>query len=101
MLANKELDVGTVLTVLFAVIIGAFSLGSLGPRVEAFAKASSAARKIFQTMQRVPTIDSLDSNGEKPNNIKGNIEFKNVSFIYPSRPEGICLHDRTYCSHRA
>jgi len=89
LLANRELDAGTVLTVLFAVIIGAFSLGSLGPRVEAFAKASSAARKIFQTLHRIPTIDSLDSGGEKPENIKGNLELRNVSFIYPARPEGI------------
>jgi len=89
LLADNDLDAGTVLTVLFAVIIGAFSLGSLGPRVEAFAKASSAARKIFQTLQRIPTIDSFDPNGEKPENIKGNIEFRNVSFIYPARPQGI------------
>jgi ATP-binding cassette, subfamily B (MDR/TAP), member 1 len=90
LLANQDLDVGTVLTVLFAVIIGAFSLGSLGPRVEAFAKASSAARKIFQTLQRIPAIDSFDPSGAKPET-KGNIEFRNVSFIFPSRPEVMVL----------
>jgi ATP-binding cassette subfamily B (MDR/TAP) protein 1 len=89
MLASGELTAGTVLTVLFAVIIGAFSLGSLGPRIEAFAKASAAAQKIFQTLKRSPTIDSLDDNGKKPDGIKGTIELKNVSFIYPARPEGI------------
>jgi ATP-binding cassette, subfamily B (MDR/TAP), member 1 len=91
MLASGELTAGTVLTVLFAVIIGAFSLGSLGPRIEAFAKASAAAQKIFQTLQRRPTIDSLDDNGKKPDGIKGTIELKNVSFIYPARPEGTSL----------
>ena len=84
---------GTVLTVLFAVIIGAFSLGSLGPRVEAFAKASAAAQKIFQTLARVPTIDSLVDDGDKPDDVKGSIELRNVSFIYPSRPEVIVLRD--------
>ena len=89
LLARGELNTGTVLTVLFAVIIGAFSLGSLGPRIEAFAKASAAAQKIFQTLDRIPTIDSLDEGGDKPEGIAGDIELKNVSFIYPARPESL------------
>jgi ATP-binding cassette, subfamily B (MDR/TAP), member 1 len=89
MLASHELSAGTVLIVLFAIIIGAFSLGGLAPRIEAFGKASAAAQKIFQTLQRIPTIDSLDPGGDKPDNIEGTIELKNVSFIYPARPEGI------------
>ena len=93
LLASGEMKAGTVLTVLFAVIIGAFSLGSLGPRVEAFAKASAAAQKILQTLARVPTIDSLVESGDKPDDVKGNIELKNVSFIYPARPEVIVLTD--------
>jgi len=79
---------GVLLTVLFAIIIGAFSLGSLGPRIETFAKASSAIQKIHQTLQRIPPIDSLSEAGERPDDIRGNIELKNVSFIYPARPEG-------------
>ena|SRR5271170_5576330 len=87
LIAEGEITTGVVLTVLFAVIIGAFSLGALGPRIEAFAKAQSAAQTIFQTLARIPTIDSLVETGDKPQGIKGNIEFKNVSFIYPARPE--------------
>ena len=99
LLASQDLSAGTVLTVLFSVIIGAFSLGSLGPRVEAFAKAHAAAQKIGQTLQRIPPIDSFVDSGEKPEGIKGNIELKNVSFIYPSRPEG-CPHcNSSYYSH--
>jgi ATP-binding cassette, subfamily B (MDR/TAP), member 1 len=80
---------------LFAVIIGAFSLGSLAPRIEAFAKATAAAQKIFQTLERVPTIDSLADSGEKPEGIKGDIELENVSFIYPGRPEGyLCSYSQ-------
>lgn len=91
LLASGDLSAGTVLTVLFAVIIGAFSLGSLGPRVEAFAKAHAAAQKIGQTLERIPVIDSLVDTGEKPGGIKGDIELKNVSFIYPGRPESLFL----------
>jgi ATP-binding cassette, subfamily B (MDR/TAP), member 1 len=81
------LTIGTLLTVVFAVIIGAFSLGSIGPRIEAFAKATAATQKIFQTLDRIPTIDSFDEGGDRPEGIKGDIELKNVSFIYPARPE--------------
>ena len=85
---------------MFAVIIGAFSLGSIGPRIEAFAKASAAAQKIFQTLDRVPAIDSLVDSGDKPDDIKGNIDLKNVSFIYPARPESISPFNCSHCSHR-
>lgn len=88
MIASGDLNVGTVLTVVLAVMIGAFSLAMVGPRIETFAKATAASQKIFQTLQRVPSIDSLDDNGEKPDGIKGNLELKSVSFVYPARPEG-------------
>jgi ABC-type multidrug transport system fused ATPase/permease subunit len=100
LIASEDIQTGTVLTVLFAVIIGAFSLGSLGPRIEAFSKASAAAQKIFQTLARIPTIDSLVDSGEKPDGIKGNIELNNVSFIYPARPEGSIYINYAHCSHR-
>jgi len=88
MIVSGDLNVGTVLTVVLAVMLGAFSLGVLGPQIQTFAKATAAAQKIFQTLQRVPSIDSLDENGEKPDGVKGNLELKGVSFIYPARPEG-------------
>ena len=74
---------------LFAVIIASFALSQVAPRIETFGKAIAAAEKIFQTIDRVPSIDSLSDKGERPKDLEGNIEFKNVSFVYPSRPEGI------------
>jgi ABC-type multidrug transport system fused ATPase/permease subunit len=88
MVESGNLNAGTLLTVVFAVMIGAFSLAMLGPRIETFAKATAAAQKIFQTLERIPSIDSLDDKGEKPDGVKGNLELKGVSFIYPARPEG-------------
>ena len=101
MIASGQLDTGQLLTVLWAVVFGALSLGSIGPRVASFAKALAAYQEIFQTIQRLPCIDSSDPNGKRPSNIKGDIWFKNVSFIYPSRPEGIVLSSvpRLMCSY--
>ena len=88
MIADGELNVGLIMNCLFAVIFASFSLSQIAPRIENFAKAVAAAQKIFQTIYRVPSIDSLSDAGERPKDIQGDIEFKNVSFIYPSRPEG-------------
>jgi ATP-binding cassette, subfamily B (MDR/TAP), member 1 len=76
---------------MFAILLGSFSLALLAPRLQSFMSATSAAQKIFQTIYRIPSIDSLDKGGERPDNIEGSVEFKNVSFRYPSRPEGTSL----------
>lgn len=34
-----------------------------------------------------PQIDSYSETGYKPDHIKGNLEFRNVYFNYPSRPD--------------
>ena len=91
LLAVGDLNTGSVITIIFAIVIGAFSLGSIGAHIETFAKASAAVQKIFEILGRIPSIDSLLDNGEKPDGIKGNIELKNVNFIYPARPERVSL----------
>ncbi|XP_007954825.2 ATP-dependent translocase ABCB1 [Orycteropus afer afer] len=85
-LAN-EYTIGEVLTVFFSVLIGAFSIGQATPSIEAFANARGAAYEVFKIIDNKPCIDSYSKNGHKPDNIKGNLEFKNVHFSYPSRKE--------------
>ena len=55
--------------------------------VEYFSAAKAAAFQIFKIIDRVPEIDSSSDEGHKPTNIKGNVEFKNVDFCYPSRED--------------
>ncbi|MEJ1280727.1 ATP binding cassette subfamily B member 1 [Cricetulus griseus] len=84
---SKEYSIGQVLTVFFAVLIGAFSIGQASPNIEAFANARGAAYEIFNIIDNKPSIDSFSKNGYKPDNIKGNLEFKNIHFSYPSRKD--------------
>ncbi|KAL6034361.1 hypothetical protein STEG23_030529, partial [Scotinomys teguina] len=84
---SKEYSIGQVLTVFFSVLIGAFSIGQASPNIEAFANARGAAYEIFKIIDNKPSIDSFSMNGHKPDNIKGNLEFKNIHFSYPSRKE--------------
>ena len=73
------------LPVVAAVIFGAMALGQGAPNVAAFATARGAAWKIFETIGRVPEIDTLSDEGLKPTSLDGNIEFDQVHFVYPTR----------------
>uniref|UniRef100_F6WK97 ATP-binding cassette subfamily B member 1 n=1 Tax=Xenopus tropicalis TaxID=8364 RepID=F6WK97_XENTR len=87
LIINGGYTIGSVLTVFFAVIIGAFAVGQTSPNVEAFANARGAAYTIFNIIDNQPKIDSFSKEGLKPDKIKGDIEFKNVKFTYPSRTD--------------
>ncbi|KAG0005809.1 Multidrug resistance protein 1 [Modicella reniformis] len=78
---------GDVLSVFMGMIIGAFALGNIGPNVSSFASAQGAAYSIFQTIDRVPTIDSSNPDGAKPENVEGHIVVRDLDFHYPSRPD--------------
>lgn len=93
MLVNGEIDTGTVINVFFAVIIASFSLGQIAPNIQAFTSATSAGQKIFETIDRVPTIDVYSEAGVKLDKIRGEIELRHVKFIYPARPEQTVLYD--------
>uniref|UniRef100_A0A3B4DH40 ATP-binding cassette sub-family B member 5 n=1 Tax=Pygocentrus nattereri TaxID=42514 RepID=A0A3B4DH40_PYGNA len=81
----ENYTIGKVITVFFSVMIGAFSLGQGAPNLESVAKARGAAYAIYNTIDMPRPIDSSSKEGYKPDNIKGNIEFKNIYFSYPSR----------------
>ncbi|XP_010614446.1 ATP-dependent translocase ABCB1 [Fukomys damarensis] len=84
---SNEYSIGQVLSVFFSVLIGAFSVGQASPNIEAFANARGAAYEIFRIIDNEPSINSFSTHGHKPDNIKGNLEFRNIHFSYPSRKE--------------
>ncbi|KAK1805692.1 hypothetical protein P4O66_001959 [Electrophorus voltai] len=82
-----EYSAGTLLQVFFGVLIAALNLGQASPCLEAFAAGRGAAANIFETIKREPKIDCLSEAGYKLDRVRGDIEFHNVTFHYPSRPE--------------
>jgi ATP-binding cassette subfamily B (MDR/TAP) protein 1 len=80
-------DAGIVVNVFLAILIGSFSLVMLGPEMQAITYARGAAAKLYETIDRVPDIDSADPGGLKPEKVVGHITFENVDFNYPSRPD--------------
>uniref|UniRef100_A0A3B5A4E6 Bile salt export pump n=1 Tax=Stegastes partitus TaxID=144197 RepID=A0A3B5A4E6_9TELE len=84
---SEEYTPGTLLQVFFGVLIAAMNLGQASPCLEAFAAGRGAATIIFETIDREPEIDCFSEAGYKLDKVKGDIEFHNVTFHYPSRPE--------------
>ncbi|XP_065439403.1 ATP-binding cassette sub-family B member 5 isoform X2 [Chrysemys picta bellii] len=84
---NTGYSVGTVLAVFFCVTFSSYCLGTAAPHFETFSIARGAAFKVFKIIDQKPTIDSFSSDGHKLDHIKGALEFNNVQFSYPSRPD--------------
>ncbi|KAM0338466.1 hypothetical protein ACHAPU_011319 [Fusarium lateritium] len=93
MLVQGETSLSNILTILMAVMIGAFNLGNVAPNVQAFTNAIAAAAKIFNTIDRVSPLDSSSNKGEKLEHIEGSIRLSNIKHIYPSRPEVTVMQD--------
>lgn len=63
------------------------NFGIASPYIEAFGISKAAGSRIFQVIDNTPEINLAKGNGEKIDDLKGNIKLKNVHFHYPSRKE--------------
>ncbi|XP_068936293.1 bile salt export pump [Petaurus breviceps papuanus] len=86
-LEESEYTPGILLQVFFGVLVGALNLGQASPCLEIFATGRAAAASIFDVIDRKPIIDCLSEDGYKLDRVRGEIQFHNVTFHYPSRPE--------------
>ncbi|KAL6840494.1 hypothetical protein ACP4OV_030304 [Aristida adscensionis] len=88
---------GDIVSILFAIMVGALSLGHATPCITAFAEGQSAAYRLFTTIKRKPEIDPEDPTGKQLEDIRGDIDLQDVYFSYPARPgqlilDGFTLH---------
>ncbi|XP_068092086.1 ATP-dependent translocase ABCB1-like isoform X2 [Hyperolius riggenbachi] len=83
----ENYSIGKVLIVFFSVLIGAFTLGEVSPNLESISSARGAAVEIYRIINQPRPIDSSSSVGHKPDKLTGHIEFRNIFFSYPSRPD--------------
>jgi ATP-binding cassette, subfamily B (MDR/TAP), member 1 len=92
-LVDGEVSLSSVLTILLAVMIGAFTLGNVAPHMQAFTTAISASAKIYNTIDRVSPLDPTSDAGEKLVPVEGTLELRHIKHIYPSRPEVVVMQD--------
>jgi ATP-binding cassette, subfamily B (MDR/TAP), member 1 len=55
--------------------------------VTAFAEGQGAAHRMFKIIERKPDIDIDDNTGIILEDVKGDVQLKDVYFSYPTRPE--------------
>lgn len=58
-----------------------------------FPQGTVAAGRVFEIIDRVPEMDPYGGAGQTPPSLRGRIEFKDVEFAYPSRPEAMILYN--------
>ena len=83
---DRDYMAGDVIGCFFGVLIGLFSLGGAGPALNSISVAKTTGSLVFGLIERRVEIDQ-DDPLSKPHTLHGEIEFKNVTFYYPTRTE--------------
>jgi ABC-type multidrug transport system fused ATPase/permease subunit len=68
--------------VILAVMIASFILGTAASNAESLVTGYSAAASFFEILERIPTIDTSSSSGEKLETYAGNLQLTDVDFRY-------------------
>ncbi|KAE8861948.1 hypothetical protein PTNB73_07502 [Pyrenophora teres f. teres] len=88
-------DAGKVLTTFWAALMAMSGVTSLMPQLIVLHKGKTAGGKLMMLMKQISTSDcQLESQGHiKPSRCPGDIEFKHVTFSYPSRADEVAIRD--------
>ncbi|KAK9348930.1 P-loop containing nucleoside triphosphate hydrolase protein [Lipomyces starkeyi] len=70
-----------------SMIMGAQAAGIVFSFAPDMGKAQSAAANIKRLMDSIPEIDAWSGEGEVLDDVQGDVEFRDVHFRYPTRPE--------------
>ncbi|CAD6262045.1 unnamed protein product [Miscanthus lutarioriparius] len=90
---NGQTDGGKAFTAIFSAIVGGMSLGQAFSNLGAFSKGKIAGYKLLEVIRQKPSIVNDHKDGKWLAEVHGNIEFKEVTFSYPSRPDVIIFRD--------
>lgn len=81
---SRDYIVGDILTIFFCVNQGIMSLAQVGPILKSVGAAQVAVASILAIIKNEETEKC---GSYKPEHIRGDFEFENVSFAYPSNPK--------------
>uniref|UniRef100_A0AAY5K3J9 ATP-binding cassette, sub-family B (MDR/TAP), member 11a n=1 Tax=Esox lucius TaxID=8010 RepID=A0AAY5K3J9_ESOLU len=87
LVSSEGLHYLVVFRVISSIVISGTALGKASSFTPDYAKAKTAAAQLFILLDRVPKISLSQTDGEKWENFKGELEFINCKFTYPTRPD--------------
>jgi len=97
LVVEGEMTSGAVFIVFTGIMMGTMSLSMIAPHISKLADACGCAYEVYGTIDRKSLIDPREDSklDDEANNyvIKGDIEFRNVCFRYPTRPESLVLRN--------
>ncbi|AKJ00657.1 ATP-binding cassette subfamily B protein [Archangium gephyra] len=82
---DGKMTVGNLTSFLIYSMMVAFALGALTDLWADFMRATGAAERVFELIDRKPTIPA--TGGERLASVQGRVEFQQVRFAYPTRPD--------------
>jgi ABC transporter fused permease/ATP-binding protein len=88
-LSHSGMTVGDLTSFVLYTLTVAFSLGALGELWADFMRASGAAERVFQLIDRPPAIPT--HGGAVLAHVAGRVELAGVAFAYPTRPDAPVL----------
>ena len=87
LLGTREYDILQFFICFTSIIFGAQSAGTIFAMAPDMGKAKQAAQALKTLFDRKPEIDVWSTDGEAVGHVNGTIEFRDVHFRYPTRPE--------------
>ncbi|KAJ2590940.1 hypothetical protein EV177_008966, partial [Coemansia sp. RSA 1804] len=81
------MDVMELMNSLMATMFASMSIGMLAQVLPMVPKGAVASRGIYETLDRKTAINSIDTTGDVSSTFDGHIDFKNIKFSYPIRPD--------------
>ncbi|GMP57809.1 hypothetical protein CsSME_00021730 [Camellia sinensis var. sinensis] len=91
LVTKKGAKGGDVFAAAVCIVTGGLALGSSMVNMKYFAEAATYASTISEMIERVPAIDSEDQRDKTIIDVRGDLEFKDIDFAYPSRPTHMVL----------
>jgi ABC-type multidrug transport system fused ATPase/permease subunit len=87
LISDGEIDFQQMLQALFGIVAAAMVSGQVQQVMPDVQKAVDGRKRIFHLLSLVPQIDSASPLGARATFTEGRVEFKDVHFTYPNRPD--------------
>ncbi|CAM6129699.1 unnamed protein product [Calypogeia fissa] len=86
LIADEGASFGNCVKVFIVLVLCAYAMAETLAVAPDLIKGGQAVASVFEVLDRETSIEPEDLNGEHVTHLLGNIDLKNVTFAYPSRP---------------